>query len=74
MNYAYDSSATPSNLLGPTATIRPDYLQRLQNYADLVGMPLLIAWKFHSLWMFFEARYMKKADKNYKITMETAIR
>lgn len=55
-------------------SFQPDYLQRLQNYADLVGMPLLIAWKFHSLWMLFEARHMKKADKNFNIKMETAMR
>lgn len=55
-------------------SFRPDYLQRLQNYADLVDMPLLIAWKFHSLWMLFEARHMKKANKNFNITMETAMR
>lgn len=32
-----------------TLSFRPDYFQKLQNYADLVGAPLLIAWKFHSL-------------------------
>lgn len=55
-------------------SFRPDYLQRLQNYADLVGMPLLIAWKFHSLWVLFESRHMKKANKNYNITLEMAMR
>lgn len=54
-------------------SFKPDYMQRLQNYADLVGMPLLIAWKFHSLWMLFEARHMKVADKNFNITMEAAM-
>lgn len=52
----------------------PEYLGRLQNYADLVGMPLLVAWKCHSLWMLFEARHMKKADMNFNITLETAMR
>ncbi len=55
-------------------SFKPEYLVRLQNYANLVGMPLLMAWKFHSLWMLFEARHMKKADKNFKITLETAMR
>ncbi|WP_223871785.1 hypothetical protein [Candidatus Dactylopiibacterium carminicum] len=53
-------------------SFKPDYLKRLQNYADLVGMPLLVAWKFHSIWMLFEARHMKKADKNFNITLNTA--
>lgn len=55
-------------------SFKPDYLKRLQNYADLVGMPLLVAWKFHSVWMLFEARHMKKAAKNFNITLETAMR
>lgn len=55
-------------------SFKPEYMRRLQNYADLVGMPLLVAWKFHSLWMLFEARHMKKADKNFNINLETAMR
>lgn len=55
-------------------SFKPDYLKRLQNYADLVGMPLLIAWKFHSVWMLFEARHMTKAVKNFNITVGTAMR
>lgn len=55
-------------------SFKPEYMKRLQNYADLVGMPLLVAWKFHNLWVLFEARHMKKADKNFNITLETAMR
>ncbi|EPJ7994202.1 restriction endonuclease [Pseudomonas aeruginosa] len=55
-------------------SFKPDYLSRLQNYADLMGMPLLIAWKFHSIWSLFEARHMKKSAKNFNITLETAMR
>jgi Holliday junction resolvase len=55
-------------------SFKPEYMGRLQNYADLVGMPLLVAWKFHSLWMLFESKHMKKADRNFNITLETAMR
>ncbi len=55
-------------------SFKPEYMERLQNYADLVGMPLLIAWKFHNLWMLFEARHMAKAKKNFNITLNTALR
>lgn len=55
-------------------SFKPEYMGRLQNYADLVGMPLLVAWKFHTLWILFEARHMKKADKNFNITLEAAMR
>lgn len=57
----------------PRLSFKPDYLKRLQNYADLVGMPLLVAWKFHSVWMLFEVRHMKKAAKNFNITLNTAM-
>jgi Holliday junction resolvase len=52
----------------------PGYLKKLQNYADLVGMPLLIAWKCHSWWMLFEAKHMTKAKKNFNISLNTASR
>lgn len=55
-------------------SFKPDYLKRLQNYADLVGMPLLVAWKFHGVWMLFEVRHMKKSNKNFNITLNTAMR
>lgn len=59
---------------GNTLSFQPGYLQRLQNYADLMGMPLLIAWKFHSMWMLFEVKHLKKAKKNYNIRFDTAMR
>lgn len=55
-------------------SFKPDYLKRLQNYADLVGMPLLVAWKFHRVWMLFEVRHMKKAAKNFNITLNTTMK
>lgn len=32
-----------------TLSFRPDYLARLQTYADVLQMPLLIAWKYHGM-------------------------
>ncbi|MEX4004914.1 restriction endonuclease [Paraburkholderia sp. EG285A] len=55
-----------------TLSFRPDYLERLMNYSDLVGMPLLIAWKFHSVWFLFEAKHLRKANKNFNISLSTA--
>jgi Holliday junction resolvase len=55
-------------------SFKPEYLQRLQNYADLLGMPLLIAWKFHGMWMLFEVRHMRKVVKNFNITLSDAMR
>lgn len=57
-----------------TLSFKPDYLRRLQDYSDLVGMPLLIAWKYHSVWVLFEPKHMKKAVKNFNISFGDAMR
>lgn len=59
---------------GNTLSFKPDYLKRLQDYADLMAMPLLIAWKYHALWILFEAKHLKKATKNFNISLGDAIR
>lgn len=59
---------------GNTLSFKPDYLKRLQNYADLMGMHLLIAWKYHTLWTLFEPKHLRKAAKNFNISLEDAMR
>ena len=59
-------------------SFKPEYLNGLQNYADLMGMPLLVAWKFNNIWTLFDVRHMKKASrkggKNFKINIFDAMR
>lgn len=57
-----------------TLSFRPDYLKRLNAYADLLNMPLLIAWKHHGIWVLFEARHFAKARKNFNIKFGDAMR
>lgn len=57
-----------------TLSFTPEYLRRLTAYADLLGIPLLIAWKFHSIWTLFDARHLRKAQKNFNIRFDEAIR
>ena len=57
-----------------TLSFTPDYLGRLHAYAELVNMPLLIAWKHHGIWMLFEARHFIKARKNFNIRFGDAMR
>ena len=59
---------------GQTLSFKPDYLARLEAYAELLNMPLLIAWKHHGLWTLFEARHLVKARKNFNIKFEDALR
>lgn len=55
-------------------TFRAEDLRKLQSYADLLGMPLLIAWRYRSLWVLFEARHLKRTNKNYAIAFTEAIK
>ena len=57
-----------------TLSFRPDYHQRLRAHADLLGMPLLIAWKYHAVWTLFDIRHMKKRHKNFNITFGEALK
>ena len=52
-----------------TLSFRPDYRDRLLAYAKTLGLPMLIAWKHHSLWSLFDINHMKMADKNYNIAL-----
>jgi hypothetical protein len=45
------------------SSLKPHYLK----YADVVGLPMLIAWKFRTFWTLFEMRHSEMAVKNYTI-------
>lgn len=53
---------------------RDDYFKSKQKYADLLGIPLLIAWKLKKMdvWFLFDSRLLSKKMKNYKIDFELA--
>ncbi|WP_244488363.1 restriction endonuclease [Devosia sp. Root436] len=55
-------------------SFKPSYLEKLRNYASLVGAHLLIAWKFHSVWILFEAKHLKKAVSNFNISFDLAMK
>jgi hypothetical protein len=57
-----------------TLSFRPDYLQKLTDYAKLLGHPLLIAWKHYSVWCLFDARHLQLARVNFNITHSEAMR
>jgi len=57
-----------------TLSFRPDYLRRLQAYAQLLGKPLLIAWKYFNIWTLFDARHLTLARTNYNISLNEALR
>jgi Holliday junction resolvase len=53
---------------------RPDYYLGLRRYADELGMPILVAWKFApiSMWVLCELKHFRKSRQNYKLSFETA--
>jgi Holliday junction resolvase len=57
-----------------TLSLKPDALDKLNNYANLLRLPLLIAWKFHSVWTLFEAKHLSKAIKNFNISLDLAMK
>jgi Holliday junction resolvase len=57
----------------PKLSFQADYLKRLTDYAALLRMPLLIAWKFHKIWTLFDVRHLKLARTNFNITLSDAM-
>ncbi len=55
-------------------SFKADYYERLKRYANLMDLPLLIAWKYHNVWVLFEANHMKLARTNYNILFTDAIK
>ena len=52
----------------------PDYRERLHQYADTLGLPLLVAWRRKTLWTLFDARHLAKATTNFNIKFTEAIK
>lgn len=57
-----------------TLSLKSDYYARLLSYADKMGLPLLIAWKHHSLWTLVDVRHFALAKKNFNLAHGEAMR
>jgi len=58
----------------PVLSWKPAYLAALQRYAELLRLPLLVAWKHGTIWVLFEARHLRKAAKNLNISFGDALK
>ena len=56
-----------------TLSWTPEYLRSLTNYAAVLNLPLLIAWKHGTLWVLFEPRHLRLAVKNLNIRFVDAL-
>lgn len=54
-------------------SFKPEYHAQLKAYANLLGLPMLIAWKFHGLWSLFDIAHMELAEVNYNIHFSKAM-
>lgn len=54
-------------------SFKPDYYNKLKSYAKLLGLPMLIAWKFHGFWALFDINQMELAKINYNIDFGKAM-
>jgi Holliday junction resolvase len=50
------------------------YLSSLRTFADLLRMPLLIAWKWKGLWVLVDSNLFVKKDTAYHLTFDSAIK
>lgn len=51
----------------------PAYRERLVRYADMLKMPLLVAWRFGSFWTLFDVRQLKPSPIRHRITFLEAM-
>lgn len=47
--------------------------EKLLKYGEMLGLPVLFAWKYHGLWMLFDISLFERFNKNYRIDLFTAI-
>lgn len=64
-------TGTPSGEVRLTGTL--DIKPHLVRYAELLNLPLLVAWRNGAMWTLFEAKRAKLAVKNYRIDFKTAM-
>lgn len=54
-------------------TLRAKDREKLLKYGEMLGLPVLFAWKYHGLWMLFDISLFKRFNKNYRIDLFSAI-
>lgn len=55
-------------------TLREKDREKLLRYGELLGMPVLFAWKYYGLWILFDISLFKRFNKNYRVDLETALK
>lgn len=50
------------------------YLSAMKRFADLLGMPLLVAWKWHGMWALVDVERFEKKNTAYHLTFDAALK
>ena len=53
---------------------KAEYIEKLKNYSSLLGIPLLIAWKYSGMWILVDVDCFIKAKTNFHLSLETAFK
>ncbi|BEL90437.1 hypothetical protein SM14BL03_23450 [Serratia marcescens] len=55
-------------------SFRPDYVSRLIAYGQLLGLPVLIAWRRYGIWSLVDLDVFTKAERNFNLNFNDAMR
>lgn len=55
-------------------SFRPDYMSKLKAYGNLLGLPVLIAWRKFGIWCLVSIDEFSKKNKNYNLNFNNAIK
>ena len=59
---------------GNVLSFRPDYVSKLRAYGQLLGLPVLIAWKRYGIWNLVDLDLFVMAKKNFNLSFNDAMR
>lgn len=60
----------PQTFFSKALSLKPHYIR----YAELLGLPMLVAWRHGDIWTLFDARRAQKGTTNHRITFEAAFK
>lgn len=60
--------------MGNVLSFRPDYVSRLKAYGQLLGLPVLIAWRRYGIWNLVDLDLFIKAKKNFNLNFSDAMK
>lgn len=55
-------------------SLRPDYVSKLRAYGQLLGLPVLVAWRRYGVWSLVDLDVFTKLNKNFNINFNDAMR